>query len=152
MSDSTKKRPRWLLYSLLALLGLGAYFANVEIQSYLGEKARAATGLELLSLEEASELALRLDKQVLVELSAVWCPACRQFDKAVLSDPGIQSQINANYVFAHLEYESDAGQAFMERYEVGGFPTAYILAPDGTLIRQLRTTMNPAEFKKQLSL
>lgn len=152
MSTPAKKRPFWLRLLVIAIIGLAAYFVNVEIQSHLGKKVRAATGLELRGLAEATLIAAEQGKPILVELSAVWCPACRKFDKAVLSDPTVQTLINENFVFAHLEYESDEGKAFMERYQVRGFPTAYILDVDGALVRQLRTTMNPVEFSQQLSL
>jgi|TARA_B110000438_G_scaffold297013_1_gene342652 thiol:disulfide interchange protein len=152
MPDASKKRLFWIRIGVLAIISAVAYFANVEIQSYLGEKTRGAIGLELRSLEDATAIAVAEGKPILVELSAVWCPACRKFDKAVLSDPSVQAQINAGFVFAHLEYESDEGEAFMQLHNVKGFPTTYILNTDGTLIRQLRTTMNPVKFSEQLSL
>jgi thiol:disulfide interchange protein len=149
-SDTKKRRPWWIRLLAIAALGLAAYFANVEIQSYFGKKARESLELEMLGLDEAKQRAALEKKPILVELSAVWCPSCRHFDKTVLGDPLVQTKIITEYIFAHVEYESESGKAFMETYGAHGFPTTYILSPDGALVRKLDTTMNPSDYVQQL--
>lgn len=61
---------------------VGAYFINVEVQSYLGRQATAATGLVSLSFDEALVKASAEQKLVLVAVSAVWCSTCRKLDRS----------------------------------------------------------------------
>lgn len=122
------------------------YFGNVEFQSYLGKKAFEQTGLPEMPLEVALQKAKDLNQLVLADMSAIWCPSCRKLDAEVLSKPEVQQAIVSKYVFTRIEYESEEGEALMEKYGVRGFPTLLLIAPDGTKVRQLPLTYNPQEF------
>jgi len=151
MSNTPRKPGSWWLKIVVIFAAIvGAYFIYVEIQTRLGEQARESTGLTYRSLDEALVIAQAENKPVLAELSAVWCPTCRALDAKVFAVPEVRSAIERYYVFAQVEYESEAGPAFMEKYGVSGFPTLLILRPDGTLKRPLEVTMDPVEFLKQL--
>lgn len=140
------KRLPWKNWvGIILLLGF-AYFANVEIQSYLGRKALDATGMEVYPLDQALVKAAAENKQVLANMSAIWCPSCRKLDQTVLSDPAVHQAINRDYVFTRIEYESPEGKAFMEKYHVQGFPTLLVLDDTGRKLRQLPLTFNPREF------
>ena len=145
------KKRNWVTYGLFALVVLGVYFANVEVQSYLGRKTLDESGLVIHELPEAMTLAGSQSKMILANLSAIWCPTCRKIDKTVLSDPRVQDVINKRFVFSRIEYESDAGSKFQERYNVSGFPRLLVLAPDGKKIRMLDLTTDPDHFISQLS-
>ena len=137
----------WLPF--LAILAV-VYFGNVELQSYLGRKALQETGLELLSIDEATAKAKQEGKLVLADMSAIWCPSCRKLDSAVFTDEAVKKAIDAKYVFARVEYESEDGEAFMRRHNVRGFPTLLILDHDGNKVRQLALTFDPQQFITQL--
>lgn len=143
-------KKKWLRWIIPVLVIVAAYFINVEVQSYLGRKAVAATDLTMHSLEEAKNLAAKSDKLVLADLSAIWCPSCRSFDKRVLSDAQVQAAIDEKYVFARIEYESDAGVAFRERFKVNGFPRLFVLDSNGDLVRELKVSFQPDTFRQQL--
>jgi thioredoxin-related protein len=49
-------------------------------------------------------------------------------------------------VFARIEYESEEGEAFMEKYQVRGFPTVLILDAEGNKLMQLPLTFSPTAF------
>lgn len=142
----SKKKASWLKYLIVAAVVAAAYFINVEVQTRLGEKALAETGLERRSLEEALTTAKAENKLVLADLSAIWCPTCRSLDKKIFADPAVKSKINEKYVFARIEYESDAGEAFMERYDARSFPTLLVLNPSGEKLSELPITTIPEEF------
>jgi len=135
------------LVSLAVIITL-AYFGNVELQSYLGRKAVEDTGFPPRSLEQALALARAEDKLVLADMSAIWCPACRKLDRVVFADPAVQAAIRKSYVFTRIEYESAEGEAFMDEYDLRGFPTLVILDADGRLIRELPVTFDPEQFRK----
>lgn len=137
----------WVVFGVIAL---GAYFINVEVQSYLGRQALENTGLVSISLDEALSRANAENKPVLVDVSAIWCPTCRKLDNDVFADPDVRKYINENLVFTRLEYESDEGQAFLEKHHAGGFPTLWLLDGDGQVIKRLRVVFDPEEFVKQL--
>ena len=133
-------------WAIFAVIIAAVYFINVEVQTRLGEKTLEATGLESVALDEAFEIAAREDKLVLADMSAIWCPTCRRLDRLVFSDKGVQDAIDDRYVFSRIEYESAAGEAFMERYKVYGYPTLLVLNADGSLVRRLPLTFDPQAF------
>lgn len=143
-------RRRVLELASLALIGLGVYQANVLWQSHLGRAAIAETGLVSLDLEQALPLSAESHKPVLVELAAVWCPSCRAMDRQVLSDPAVRAKIEQDYHFVRLEYESEAGEAFMARHGVRGFPRFFVLRPDGEILRLVAATTDARAFEQQL--
>lgn len=141
-----KKKTPWLKFAIFAAIVAALYFINVEVQTRLGESVLAEMKLERHSLEQALAKAQADNKLVLADLSAIWCPTCRSLDKHIFSNPTVQNVINEKYVFARIEYESPAGEAFMERYDTRVFPTLLVLTPDGQKVRELPVTTEPAEF------
>ena len=140
------KRSTLVQVALFAALAFAVYQGNVLLQSTLGKQALEATGLVSHPLDEALAQAEAGDKEVLVEVSAIWCPTCRRLDKAVLSDPRVHDAIAEDYVFTRLEYESDEGEAFMEEHGVRGFPMLLVLRPDGSFARQIPVRFDPEAF------
>lgn len=135
---------------LLALVGLSAYFINVELQSYFGRQALANTGLPILTIDQAMKKAQLENKQILVDVSAIWCPNCRRLDREIFSNELVKTILNEKFVFVRLEYESDEGTNFLEKHNANGFPTLWILDNTGKTIKQLGITFAPDEFIKQL--
>ena len=133
-----------------AAIAAAVYFGNVQLQTFLGHRALAATGLEILDLESGFSAAAESDKLVLADLSAIWCSSCRTFDRKVLGDEGVRSLIDERYVFVRVEYESDEGKMFRERYGVKGFPRLLVIDAEGNLVAQLPTTYDPSVFKTSL--
>jgi len=146
-----KAKRRLATWGLVLLLLVGAYFANVAIQSHLGRKALDRIGLTIYTLDEALILARYEANLVLADLSAIWCPTSRGFDKKVLYRESVRNAIADGYIFARIEYESKQGQAFRERYEVSGFPNLLILDADGNKLKHLHVTMDPEAFIAQLA-
>ncbi|EDY80515.1 hypothetical protein VDG1235_129 [Verrucomicrobiia bacterium DG1235] len=145
-----EKKTSWYKYLVVAAAIAAAYFANVEIQTYFGKKALEEMGLERHALPAAMQKAHAENKLVLADLSAIWCPTCRNLDKQVFSNPAVQKAINKKYVFSRIEYESDEGESFMEMYDARSFPTLLILSPSGEKLRELPVTTNPDEFIQSL--
>ena len=146
------KKRWWLRIAVFGAVLLAAYFTNVQVQTYLGERALSETGLQVRDLESALAAAKTDSKYVLADLAAIWCPACRRLDRTVFSDQGVKARIERDFVFARIEYESEQGRAFMERYQVSGFPNLLILDSDGKLIKKLPVTFDPEEFSGALDL
>ena len=62
----------------------------------------------------------------------------------------MRSLIDERYIFVRVEYESDEGKMFRERYGVKGFPKLLVIDAEGNLVAQLPTTYDPAVFKTSL--
>lgn len=146
-NPQSKKIRSWLSFPLMAL---AVYFGNVELQTYLGEKAWAETGIESPPFNDVLSLAAQENKLILADFSAVWCPSCRKLDKEVLSEPAVKSSINKQYIFTRIEYESDEGRALVEKYGIQGLPTLLVLDKQGRVQRRLVNTYDPEQFIQQL--
>ncbi|MCF2948974.1 thioredoxin family protein [Paraglaciecola aquimarina] len=134
----------------ILLLVLVVMVANRLVQSYLGASAYEETGLGDLNLSEAVQTAKSTERLVLADLSAVWCPSCRKLDKQVLSQPEVKGVINQSYVFTRIEYDSEQGEAFMQKFDVSGFPTLLVLDDNGDKLVQLPLTFDPDKFQNLL--
>ena len=129
---------------------VGAYFINVEVQSYFGRQALEKTGLQSLALKDSLVKAAAENKLVLVDVSAIWCPTCRRLDSEVFSNQEVRKTINEKYVFSRLEYESAEGTEFLEKHDAAGFPNLWVLDRNGNVVKHLRVTFDPPEFIAQL--
>lgn len=142
---------RLLPLAVFAVVAVSAYFINVEVQSYLGRRALEKTRLASLPLEEALIKAKGEKKLVLVDVSAIWCPTCRQLDIEIFGREDVRRVIREKYVFTRLEYETDEGQRFLEKYRASGFPSLFLLDGEGRVIKRLSVTFDAGEFLRQLN-
>ncbi len=140
----------WRKVVLWGAIAALVYFGNLAVQTHLGRKALEATGLEVHTLTEGLDLAAQQEKLVLATVSAIWCPSCRTLDRQVLADRAVRGLIDQRFVFVRLEYASQEGKAFRERYDVKGFPRVVILDEGGELVERMPTTYEPAVFLQYL--
>ncbi len=136
--------------AILIAIPVSVYFINVEVQSYWGRQALAATGLQSLSLEDSIAKAKSEDKMIIVDVSAIWCSTCRKLDKTVFADPHVRKVINEKFAFTRLEYESKEGTEFLKKHKTRGFPSLFLLDSDGNVVKRLRVVFEPSEFLSQL--
>ncbi len=145
-----KRKRLWLNVALFAAVLAGAYFINVEAQTYLGKKALRDTGLDMLTLPEALAKAGVENKLVLADMSAIWCAACRRLDREIFANDTVKQSLAEGFVFARIEYESKEGEAFMKKYDVKGFPTLLVLDAAGGFVKRLPITFDPDSFVENL--
>ena len=140
------KRKSWKQFAMIAFVLVSAYFINVEIQTYLGEKTLRESGLVIYELNQALSKAEAESKWILADVSAIWCPKCRKLDKNVFSDKDVQKVLNKSFVFARIEYESNEGVAFQKKHRIRGFPNLLILNAKGELVKKLPLAFEPKAF------
>ncbi len=143
-----KKSALWIFSA--AVIALGGYFAHTAWQTQRGEAALKATALEFLPLEQALARAKTRGEPVLVDFSAIWCPACRVLHAEVFLNAEAKQAITADYVWSRVDCESPGAQAFMQRYGVQGFPSLLVLSADGMLVRRVPVSFDPAAFAASL--
>lgn len=148
----TKKRLKKESLSFMMMIAFGAafYFGIQALQNYNGKRAFANTGLVPLTLAEAKIQAAEQGKPILADLSAFWCGYCVKLDKSVFSHPKVKAFLDAHYVYARIDSESDEAASFMQRYNARGYPTLVIIQPNGSLIKKINTTFDPEAFISQL--
>jgi thioredoxin-related protein len=62
----------------------------------------------------------------------------------------VKSKIETDYIFARIEYETEEGQAFMQKHGLRGFPNLLTLDSNGDKLKNLPRTFDPSEFLKAL--
>ena len=82
--------------------------------------------------EAAFEEARRLDRPILLAISAVWCHWCHVMDETTYSEPAVIATINAGYV--PVRVDNDLRPDVNNRYNMGGWPTTAFLTPQGDIL------------------
>jgi hypothetical protein len=82
--------------------------------------------------EEAFAEARRLERPVLLSLSAVWCHWCHVMDETSYSDPVVIERINRDYVPVRVDNDRDPD--VNRRYNMGGWPTTAFLTGTGQVL------------------
>lgn len=79
------------------------------------------------------EEARRLERPILLSITASWCSWCHEMDRTVFADEEIASLIEQHYL--PIRVEKDKRPDLNERYNQGGWPTNVFLTPEGELLR-----------------
>ena len=82
--------------------------------------------------EAAFEEARRLDKPILLSISAVWCHWCHVMDETTYSNAGVIDLIKTEYV--PIRVDNDVRPDINQRYNMGGWPTTAFLTSSGDLL------------------
>lgn len=136
---------------IMLAVAVAALVGSRVVNTYLGQRAIEQVAINKLSLSDALDQARETGKPVLVEMSAIWCGSCRKFANKVLTATDVKDLVESRFLFTRVEYETDEGKAFMQRYGLRGFPTILVL--DGYAAQQaiLPTTYQPTEFVDMLN-
>ena len=87
------------------------------------------------------------DKPILLSISAVWCHWCHVMDETSYSDPQVIGLINQRFI--PIRVDSDQRPDINSRYNMGGWPTAAFLSPEGDVISGA-TYMPPEQMRGAL--
>jgi uncharacterized protein YyaL (SSP411 family) len=98
--------------------------------------------------KEAFEKAKKLDKPVLLGISAVWCHWCHVMDQTTYSDTKVAKLIQEKFV--PIKVNRDQRPDIDKRYNMGGWPTTAFLTPDGDVLTG-GTYIPPQQMKALLT-
>ncbi|MGD2066997.1 MAG: DUF255 domain-containing protein [Candidatus Bathyarchaeota archaeon] len=76
--------------------------------------------------------AKKLDKPILLDISAVWCHWCHVMDETTYSDNGVARFIEKKFV--PIRVDRDQRPDIDKRYNMGGWPTTAFLTPEGEIL------------------
>ena len=98
-------------------------------------------------VDSAIAAAKRDGKPVVVVFGAVWCQACRVFEKRTLNSREVR-EIAPSFHWAYVDIDNNVSVA--RDYEVKGTPTTVILRPDGTRLTAVAGAFEAATFRSFL--
>jgi tetratricopeptide (TPR) repeat protein len=90
-------------------------------------------------------------KLVVVDLWAAWCHTCLSMRQFVLTDAKLPG-VGARFVFLSIDTELAKNADFLSRFPTSGWPTFYVLAPDGPSVRgRWLGAASPGQFARFLA-
>ncbi len=124
----------------LAVLSAGAEENHLAGESAAYLKRAASQPVDWYPYgKQAFGRAEKLDRPILLDVGATWCPWCVTMDKETYGNPEMASFINAHFVAVKVDYDA-AGTlvAKLERAQAylnlpAGLPLVAFLTPDGRL-------------------
>src|SRR3989441_723216 len=82
--------------------------------------------------DEAFAEASKLDRPILLSISAVWCHWCHVMDETSYSNAGVIDLIKNEYV--PIRVDNDVRPDINQRYNMGGWPTTAFLTSSGDIL------------------
>ncbi len=146
---------RWPTAAAAALLLAGSIAATARAQAP-GDREGLRHGPRVKRDHEirwrpwgpaAFEEAKRLNRLVLLDITAVWCHWCHVMDETSYSDPDVIHLLNTQFI--PIRVDSDRYPQVRDRYVSGGWPTTAVLTSGGHVLAS-RTYVGPAELKRML--
>ena len=112
----------------------------------------ASTEAWLENVEEAVELARSTERNLLVDLWADWCLACKRLEEDVFSTSEFQ-EFAQRFVLLRVDTEDgDEGARLKQRYQIEALPTTLILSPDMIKIGSLQGYLKTDQYIQNLEL
>lgn len=103
-------------------------------------------------LESVMQRAKVEKKPLFYMVYADWCPHCKNIKATTLRDPEVVSFMNANYVFAGLNFEKPGSEDFKTKYNVKTFPTFLVLDENGQELARFTGELKKDKFLSEVKL
>jgi len=98
------------------------------------------------SWAEALEQAKKENKPVFLDISAAWCGPCKMLKRNTFPDKAVGEFFNANYINVAVDGEVGEGIELARRLGLRGYPTLYVISPEGKVLLTSMGYHPPAEF------
>lgn len=124
----------------------------------LAAPAKKDTVVHWMTYSEGLDKASKESKLLFVSVYADWCIPCRIMEKNVYSDPKIASTLNARFVPARLNAESQdkikcdgqvktAERCYFDVWNLSAVPSIVLVAPKGMSILTLSQSLDVADMQ-----
>lgn len=139
-------------WAMVVLAGMALFISGCSVDVQEGAPPSAGEDQEQVEhdgwntdLEKAKATAKAENKHILIDFSGSdWCGWCVKLDKEVFSQPTFQEYAKDNLVLVLADFPRDKSnqsaalqkqnEKLSQEYGVRGFPTVFILNPDGEAI------------------
>jgi thiol:disulfide interchange protein DsbD len=98
-------------------------------------------------LDAALARARQENKPIALDFFAEWCVPCRRMEKTTLVDPNV-AEFLKQVIFVRID--TDANADIAQKLGVVGLPDIRLVAPDGRVLRQLRSFQESDSFAAEL--
>jgi len=88
-------------------------------------------------LQAAMQQAQAEHKNILMDVGGNWCGWCLVLDKTLHEDPELSALLEKNYVVVYVNFSKEnENTKFLRKYpEPKGYPSWYVLSPEGKLLK-----------------
>src|ERR1700704_2577845 len=137
-SSSMKRREFFSIHASTALVEItGQLLRNLESMSegqfHFSPRPNRAREINWHEWSEgAFDEAGKLDRPILLSISAVWGHWCHVMDETTYSNPGVLDLINREYV--PIRVDNDVRPDINQRYNMGGWPSTAFLTGSGDIL------------------
>lgn len=165
--NSVKKIAAVIILLYGVIIFIGALSGSKSMLSPLDQfTSKAVTGvtkssadaLEFKVVSNMDELNAELEKakgkKVILDFSASWCTACKEFDEITFKDPTVVAKMKEFVLLrADLSANTDAQKAMSKKYGVFGPPVVIFIDKEGKVLESNTVTgyKEPTEFLKHLN-
>nr|WP_314864293.1 thioredoxin fold domain-containing protein [uncultured Flavobacterium sp.] len=104
-------------------------------------------GLELVMQHAKTE-----NKPIFYMVYTDWCPHCKNIKATTLKDSEVISFMNANYVFAGLNFEKAGSESFKSKYNIKNFPTFLVLDTNGIELARFTGELKKEKFLSEVKI
>ena len=141
---------KWLLLMGLAVFvaGCGEMQAPEDVSEDAGQNEKVADHSDWITDFGKAQIQAETEgKHLLIDFSGSdWCGWCIKLDKEVFSQEAFKEYASENLILVLADFPRDKtkqsaevqkqNKNLAEKYNVGGFPTVFILSPDGKLVNK----------------
>ncbi|MEY4433379.1 MAG: hypothetical protein RLZZ44_1513 [Bacteroidota bacterium] len=103
-------------------------------------------------LELVLQRAKTENKPILYMVYANWCPHCKNIKATTLKDPEVIAFMNANYIFAGLDFEKTGSESFKSTNNVTTFPTFLVLDANGLELARFTGELKKEKFLSEAKI
>lgn len=122
-----------LIFSIISL-GLSTYLMVAGGSSEGGAQGKKVVISKQYDKGQSMDKALATKKPIIAFFYTDWCGFCQRFVPTfakIAKDP----QIKKNFAIAYINCEKEENSKYVQEYGVQGFPTVYVITPEGKKVQ-----------------
>ena len=134
------------LYTLLC--ALTAMFGTIQAHADSTPSTEAVSTINWMTDYQAAQAKAKAESKpmFLYFTGSDWCPWCKKMDSEILATPDFQQAVGQKMIFVKVDFPRNVAQdpaltqqnkELKSRYDVSGFPTAWIVNANGDRIEKM---------------
>ena len=100
-------------------------------------------------LRKAVAYADRMERPMLLSISAPWCHHCRQMQTETWRSPSIVQHVNA--CFIPVSIDADENETLIEQLRVRSLPATLIVTPERRIVQRIGGYQSPRELERHIA-